>query len=368
MLTASQLPKTLSRTTELLQKVLSESLDRDTFVVVDRRIDLDVLPKTSVRVFGTAEPDLQPLRTDLTPPSTRSIAIVDRAANMHDAASAILRARFSFAGKSPLAPDLVLVNEFRVKEFCMSIAELTSNYFAAQLEMNGSASPTATQSQSSTDKARTARISSHELDQADAEVLISGSRGSVARINDRSSKLLRKRIHEPLLLIHPVRSIDDAIDFANADSEAWLAGLFVFGAPDVAKYVAQFVGSHVTCANNIPVELLAGPRTPLGHATSLEGPYSKQMFSVPAPQFIRYGDKTLRLCRALSEKDAKEAARVRRGAESLDTRVKQPAGHAFGFFEQGILLGMGIVLATFVAGNVALWRYGLPAVVRRMGR
>ncbi len=357
-----QLPRTLSKTTELVQNALLSTLDPDTFCVVDRRIDLQDLPKTTIRIFGREEPDVQPSRTDLAPPSTRSIAIVDRTANTQEAASAILRARFSFGGQSPLAPDLVLVNEFRIKEFCQSIAELTSKYFAGQVEMNGSAG------HASADKARTARVSSHELDQAGAEVLITGSRGSVARIDDRKSKLLKKRIQEPLLLIHPVRSIDDAIEFANSDGEDLLSAVFAFGAPEVAKYVSQFVDAHLCCANNIPIELLVGPTTPIGFATRLESPYSKQMFSIPKPEFIQYDRTSEKLQHLIDENDVKEANGYRREAESLDTRVKQPAGHAVGYFEQGIFLGLGVVVTSIVAGNVVFWRYGLPAISRRMGR
>ena len=278
---------------------------------------------------------------------------------MKEAASAILRARFAFAGQSPFAPDVVLVNEFQVKEFCKSIAELTSKYFAVQLEMNGSAA------RKSTDTARGARASAHELDQAGAEILISGSKGSIARINDRQSKLLRKRIQEPLLLIHPVRSVDDAIEFANGDSEELLSALFAFGAPEVVKYISQSVNSHLCCANNIPIELLAGPRTPIGFATGLGSPYSKQMFSMPKPEFIDYGEKNTITQSILDENDAKAAKKFRCDAESLNTKVNQPAGKSIGYFEQGILLGLGITLTTVVAGNVAVWRYGLPFILKR---
>lgn len=361
LLTRLQLPKTLSRATNLVQNLLSSTLDRDTFAVADKRIELETLPKNVVRVFGSPEPGLQALRGNLVPPSGRSIAIVDRTADMHDAASAVLRARFSFGGKSPIAPDLVLVNEFRVKEFCSSVAELTSKYFAAQIETNG------TVSTRPTERARTARVSSHELDQAGAEVLLSGSSGSVVRVNDRKSKLLRKRIQDPLLVIHPVRSIDDAIDLANADGDERLSAAFAFGTPEVVKYISQFVDAHLCCANKIPVELLVGPATPTGFATSLEGCYTKEMFSVPSPTFVKYDGKTCRLQNVLDGNDLKATNGLRREAEALNTAVNQPAGHAIGFFEQGILLGLGMVLTSIVAGNVVLWRYGLPAIRRRLG-
>ena len=47
----------------------------------------------------------------------KTIAIVDRTADLEEAARAILAARFNFQGKSPYAPDYVLVNEYVKKPF-----------------------------------------------------------------------------------------------------------------------------------------------------------------------------------------------------------------------------------------------------------
>jgi hypothetical protein len=275
---------------------------------------------------------------------------------MHDAALALLRARFSFAGQSPLAPDLVLVNEFRVKELCSAVADLSSKFFAAQIEMNGSSSHDAAH------KARSTRISTQELDQAGAEILISGSRGVVARVDDRKSSLLHKKIQEPLLIIHPVRSMDDAIDFSNQGATEPLTAIYSFGAPEVSKYVFQFVSAHLCCADSIPVELIVGPATPIGFPTSLTSPYSKEMFSLPKPEYISYGAKEVVLSKVLDDNDATEAALLRKAAENLDVKVKQPAGNAIGFFEQGIILGGSLLLTTIIAGNVVVWRYGVPAI------
>lgn len=46
-----------------------------------------------------------------------SIAIVDRTANVEEAAKAITTARTAFRGRSPQAPDIVLVNEFVKQDF-----------------------------------------------------------------------------------------------------------------------------------------------------------------------------------------------------------------------------------------------------------
>jgi aldehyde dehydrogenase (NAD+) len=53
----------------------------------------------------------------ISPPGSRSIAIVERDADLKKAASALVTARFSFGAKSPYAPDVVFVNEFVAKEF-----------------------------------------------------------------------------------------------------------------------------------------------------------------------------------------------------------------------------------------------------------
>lgn len=74
-------------------------------------------------------------------------------------------------------------------------------------------------------------------------------------------------------------SLDDAIDFANsrlvfsegnpylertemsaADamfSHGILLASYIFAAPDHARYIGQFINSHISCVNGIPVQLLS---------------------------------------------------------------------------------------------------------------
>ena len=281
---------------------------------------------------------------------------------MEQAASSILRARFSFGGQSPIAPDLVLVHEYRVKEFCNAIADKTSRYFAQHLEMSGSSEHSAAA------KARVARSSSLELDKAGAETLLSGSRGTVVRVNNRKSLILTKTINEPLLIIHPITSIDDAIDFVNSTTEEPLAALHTFGSPEVGKYASQFIHAHLCCVNDIPVELLVAPLTPIGFATQLSGPYRKEMFSNAKPEFIQFGEKSARLATILDKNDHMEAMKMRKQAQNLDMKVKQPAGKAVGYFEQGLLVGGSVALMTIVSSLVVVGRYGVPAITRRLGR
>jgi hypothetical protein len=71
----------------------------------------------------------------------------------------------------------------------------------------------------------------------------------------RSASLLKTKISEPVLLVHAVKSLDDAIDFINSDSSELLAA-YHFGENAQCKYLSQFVPSQVSYVNHIPAELL----------------------------------------------------------------------------------------------------------------
>lgn len=49
--------------------------------------------------------------------SLQVLALVDRSADIVSAARSVVQARILFQGRSPYAPDIILVNEFVVKEF-----------------------------------------------------------------------------------------------------------------------------------------------------------------------------------------------------------------------------------------------------------
>ncbi len=342
--------------------MLSSALSHYTFTIVDNRVDIVSSSTQCIRLFGSPGPTIVPSHRTLLVPTTRSVAYVDRYADMQQAANSILRARFAFGGQAPIAPDLVLVNEYRIREFCNAIAAKTGKYFAQQLEMNDCSE------NSTTAKARTTRTSSLELDEAGAETILSGSKETVVRVNNRNSSILTKPVYEPLLIIHPITSMDDAIDFINSTTEEPLAAVHTFGSPEVGKYVSQFIHAHLCCENDIPVELLMAPLTPLGFATQLHGPYRKEMFSTAKPEFIHFGAKSAKLSIILDNNDHEEAVKVRKLAQTTDTKVKQPAGRAVGYFEQGLMVGASVALTMIVSSSVILLKYGMPAITKRLGR
>lgn len=66
------------------------------------------------------------------PSHRRVVAVVERDADLDEAASALVTARFGFGGTSPYAPDLVLVNEWAQKGFLEAVMKRTSSLIAGR--------------------------------------------------------------------------------------------------------------------------------------------------------------------------------------------------------------------------------------------
>ncbi|MCJ1305738.1 hypothetical protein MMC08_008554 [Hypocenomyce scalaris] len=140
------------------------------------------------------------------------MAIVDRTANIEDAAWAIVSARFSRAGTSSYAPDVVLINEFVIEEFIGLLSKIV----------------------------RPSKAKSNE-DSQDASL---------------KSTLFEREDQRTVLVIHAISSLDDGIDFANGNAAENLAASFVFASLPEANYLANLIGSHFCIVNHIPAELL----------------------------------------------------------------------------------------------------------------
>jgi acyl-CoA reductase-like NAD-dependent aldehyde dehydrogenase len=61
------------------------------------------------------------------PSSARTVAVVDRTADLLKAAEALVTARFTFSGNSPYAPDVVFVNEFVKEPFLVAAMNAAVN-------------------------------------------------------------------------------------------------------------------------------------------------------------------------------------------------------------------------------------------------
>lgn len=70
------------------------------------------------------------------------VAVVDRTADIEQAALALVDARFGFNGRSAYAPDLVLVNEYVQKAFLEALARHAISYAADGVGDGITTSPT----------------------------------------------------------------------------------------------------------------------------------------------------------------------------------------------------------------------------------
>lgn len=129
-LCVSQLSETLSQVDSVLRQALTKALDVNTFYASKTTTDQTVMDD-AILVDQTSNGPPRTLTSQLLSSSqSRCVAIVDRSANIDEAARAITAARFNFGGSSPYAPDLVLVNEFVKKEFFEACSRYATLSFA----------------------------------------------------------------------------------------------------------------------------------------------------------------------------------------------------------------------------------------------
>ena len=161
----------------VLRKILPQVLDADTFAISEERPDGSFLERTHI----IAQNDSVSLSSNTlsSPTSSTTVALVDRTANIPAAAEALVSARFAFGGRSTYSPDIVLVQEFAMKEFVEAIIQRSSKYLGGQ---NGEARQTIA-------NPRRASSGISLLDtahkDASARVIVSGSEWGVVEVHDR---------------------------------------------------------------------------------------------------------------------------------------------------------------------------------------
>lgn len=125
-----QLPNTQRQVDSVLRTLLTKALDVNTFHVSSSVTEQSTLDEAVVVDQTSTMASKTPSARLASPADARCVAIVDRSANVDDAARAITLARFSFGGSSPYAPDLVLVNEFVKKDFFEACSRYATLAFA----------------------------------------------------------------------------------------------------------------------------------------------------------------------------------------------------------------------------------------------
>jgi acyl-CoA reductase-like NAD-dependent aldehyde dehydrogenase len=360
----AELETTLSEVSSLLQKILPKALDTDTFAILETRTDNTEFFNSCTQVWGAEvfQQRTPSFKQIISPSNSRVVAVVDRSADLESAASALVRARFGFAGRSPYGPDLVLVNEFVLDEFRNMVAEHTAKAFARNSVTNGIARQI---------EKRSSRSSIIAAEEEGNNVVVSGTNGTVMSVQKRTSPLLLRKLNEPLLLIHSISSLDDAIDFANKGNKPLLA-TYLFATPRSAKYLSQFIDSHLSLINQVPIELLVGPASPLHPSLpatlSPSTRYPKALFQLPSPAYIHPTALSPLLTSALSSSPS-TAISIKELEKHALAPLKpsdQRRGGQIGFFEQGIITGLVTIILPTVVGVMGLTFVAGREVVRRI--
>lgn len=107
-------------------EILPSVLDRDTFFASHTRLKNEQVSQIDLTVDQMSTASVSNSNQLLSRPEARTLAVVDRTANIGLAAREIATARLSPYNTSPYSPDLVIVNTFVVAEFverCMEYAD-----------------------------------------------------------------------------------------------------------------------------------------------------------------------------------------------------------------------------------------------------
>ncbi|KAK6071027.1 putative aldehyde dehydrogenase [Seiridium cupressi] len=318
-----------------LRQILPVALDFNTFCISEITKD-SYIPETAVLVDQATETSPESLRNQILPSSTmRTIAIVDRGADVQLAAKSVLNARFSFGGTSPYAPDLVLVNEFVKQEFIEACsAHATPAYTkVSSLKANRDHSR------------KTLQALNDAKDKN--QVSIFGSDGfKLIDVHTRSSPLTKLKVKGRYLIIASVSGLVDAI--FTEQFEPLLAGYF-FAGPAAAKYMAEQLHCHISCINRIPVQLLVGPAAPTAYDANLCYRYTKEMFSVSRPLFIEAPTEAFANAEELlADSNKTSASSLRRLAVKPLKPIGQPGNSHLSYFDTGFVIMASITFFGFL--------------------
>lgn len=194
---------------------MKETLDGDTFDITSSKVDEKELDYRCLYILQNGSADSPKANELVSPSQAKVVAVVERDANLEEAAKALVTARFSFRGRSPYAPDIVLVNEWVKKEFLNAAVQQSIRYLT---EENGYAQENGyvLEKRSARDKPDSVMTILEQVKkEGGARIVTSGSNGAILDIERRSSSLLRQKIDNSCLAVHAVSSMDDAIDLSN---------------------------------------------------------------------------------------------------------------------------------------------------------
>ena len=341
------LERTLRECNAVLRRILISALEKDCFAIADQPVTTELPANQTMFVLQEGDERL-PRSNQLVSVSSPCVAVVDRTADLELAARELVTARFAFGGRSPYAADVVLVNEFVLKDFLRAVVQECVNYSRTGMEVaNGS---TVKGAKSSVDEIRTG-IEALRRNDAELRVIVQEAKFAVVEAVSRKS-LLEKRLEAAILTIHSIRSLDDGIDTICSRPSSPCTATYHLGSPETGKYLSQFMPSAASFVNHVPRELLLGPASPQSHTLDLANRYPANLFTVPRPQYIVPTAESQKLAPAFAA-DGNSYARQLAAEAVQDLQVMNRAsGKSVGFFEQGFLMNASLILSGIIATSI----------------
>ncbi|RWA04712.1 hypothetical protein EKO27_g10395 [Xylaria grammica] len=322
----------------LITKLLRESLDPGIFETVSTKAEDESINVVYVNQNGAADGGKS--NTLDSPSSSLTIAIVDRSADIEEAAESLINARFAFNGTSPYAPDVVLVNEFAKKEFLRAVLKHALEHLTE--DCDGEAERPARHRRSRNE------VTTEGLTQKGFQTLISRSNGDVVEIADRNVLAKLSKVREKRLFVHSFSSLEDAIEVANGLESGRSLAAYAFADWKTCKYLLQFLDADIGLANIVPLEILVGPALPRGHDADISTRYRANLFNRPRQLYSKKPTLTLELEEILKAPNITAQKSIIARHWKLDQR--EPVTHILGYFERGLILGSIAVFLPVVLG------------------
>ncbi|KUJ07454.1 uncharacterized protein LY89DRAFT_766029 [Mollisia scopiformis] len=325
----------------LFTEIVTPVMDSDTFHITSSQIEDKDLAKFDLLVDQTTTQKAFASSCHSTT-ETRTIAVVDRTSTLETAAKAIATARLSPNNTSPYSPDLVIVNEYIKDIFSSACLQYASNQ----------AESTSIRKISQEEKKLQTTIQEAEIKGTIKIHRTPGTDLNIIELLDSTSPLIKTKIQGPYILLLSSTGLVDTV-ITQRSTPLFLA-TYLFASPSAAKFLSEQIPSHASYINQIPPQLLFGPPSPTSHPHTLHPRYTPAMLSAPRPQFV-----------AISAEMPDSLEMKKLAAKELKPTGQKP-GHAVGFFEQGILIGLGsaavVVLPAVGWGVYWVGRRGLGFV------
>ncbi|KAI0536013.1 Aldehyde/histidinol dehydrogenase [Xylaria digitata] len=341
-----QADQSILKTPPIVLASVGDALDKDIFQIVQQEVDSINLGCRHIRVLQNGSKISDSSTGLLSNTEARVLAVVECDVDIAAAADALAAACFGLRGRSPYAPDLVLVNEQVKKEFLIAVSRRAVELVADYTEPRGKLA----RNEGKSDMIR--RV----YEEGFATIVSTNPSALILDIHDRTSFLLRDKLQEPCLPVLATTSMEDAIDTSRSYGRS--AAIYVFASPPAAKYLCQFMDASVSFVGQVPPALLFSPRAPESKSplASRECPYHEGQFTISKQQFITCSTLTKTLGSILLNSTTSQAKSVLRAAP-LPPVKRLINKRGVGFFEQGIITGLTLVLSVTVSLAGALGYY-----------